>query len=387
MKTIFTLLFLPCVLFAQKNMRGIVLDQVTRKPLEFVDVYSANEYTSSNAEGKFEIGISGDTINFGLIGYERLSRALDDFGPTVDTIYMKSKFLELNEVVVTNEVISLGDFIRIGKNYPFEPFTEAFFLRTSLKKNDSLLKLQDLSGLIRRKQLLATGKRPRPKNNVEVEITNMRKTAKKENEIYFEMWGFRQLDNIISSIAMSPKFYDFEKSISEDGTLDKLEFKANSSHNNPSSRGYYIIDPNDIAIQEFYLVEDRSNTVPFEENWGVKYRTVFFEKNIHFKKNRENGLYYMDKAKINATVELYDKDRPYVPIMYDASYVWLGANQIKAKVRENVSSNKDVLKLDYPYNKTFWSNQKTFMLTGEMKSFIKNLKKEQGENQYISNIE
>lgn len=376
MKT--TLLYIYIVPFftmAQTVFKGIVLDESTKEPIEFVDVISNRNYTISNNDGQFEIEIDSNRIDFQMLGYEKISKKANHLKLSGDTILLKSKFVELDEVVVTNKTFPLGDYIKIGGNYPFESFSEAFFLRMLLKKNDTIQKLQDISGLIRRKQLLATGEKPKPKNNVEVQITNMRRAVRKEDEIYFEMWGFDQMDKMFSSIAMSPKLYDFGKNTSLDKNLTKLTFKAKSLQHNLSAYGHYVINSSDKAIQDFYLI-DPNPADSYEENSDVKYRTIFFEMNINYKKDINDNQYYMDKAKINATVELFDKDNlKNEPIIYNASYIWFGLNRIDYTVKRNVSSSKDVFKLDFPYNDSFWKGQNILLLTDEMQSFLNSLPK------------
>ncbi len=376
MKT--TLLYIYIVPFftmAQTVFKGIVLDESTKEPIEFVDVISNRNYTISNNDGQFEIEIDSNRIDFQMLGYEKISKKANHLKLSGDTILLKSKFVELDEVVVTNKTFPLGDYIKIGGNYPFESFSEAFFLRMLLKKNDTIQKLQDISGLIRRKQLLATEEKPKPKNNVEVQITNMRRAVRKEDEIYFEMWGFDQMDKMFSSIAMSPKLYDFGKNTSLDKNLTKLTFKAKSLQHNLSAYGHYVINSSDKAIQDFYLI-DPNPADSYEENSDVKYRTIFFEMNINYKKDINDNQYYMDKAKINATVELFDKDNlKNEPIIYNASYIWFGLNRIDYTVKRNVSSSKDVFKLDFPYNDSFWKGQNILLLTDEMQSFLNSLPK------------
>ncbi|VAW10500.1 hypothetical protein MNBD_BACTEROID03-1723, partial [hydrothermal vent metagenome] len=145
MKLLAYLFLAPLCFFAQSPVIGIVVDKETKKPLELVDVVAEDTYTSTNVEGKFEIDTSGRTISFNLIGYEEFSKDFELLSRPLDTVFLESKFLELDEVIVTNKEFSLADFIRIGVNYPFEPFTEAFFMRAHLTKNDSILKLQDIS--------------------------------------------------------------------------------------------------------------------------------------------------------------------------------------------------------------------------------------------------
>ncbi|UII76431.1 carboxypeptidase-like regulatory domain-containing protein [Flagellimonas sp. HMM57] len=386
MRLFITLLFLSFYICAQNTIQGVVLDVATKKPLEFVDAYTEGNHTLTNSNGWFELEVATDSIHFNLIGYEKFSKSVEKNHTTVDTLFMRSQFYELNEVVVTNKGFSLGDFISIGKNYPFEPYTESFFMRTLLKRNDSIIKLQDINGLIRRKQLLATSKKPRPKNNIKVHVTNMRKTAILENNIYFEMWGFAKIDRAFSSIYISPKDYDFKENLAEDGKKNKLTFKLRDTFENSSAKGYYIIDSQDMAVEEYYFVGN-GPTEEFTQKRGIKYRNVFYEINIHFLKDKETALYYMNKAKLNAKVELFDGDNP-SPIMYEANYVWFGLNLVKTdKIKENAPKTKDVLKLDYPYNKIFWDNQKFLLLTDEMKSFIKELQNSNSKNEYNINID
>ncbi len=380
------LLLFPLCLYPQKMVQGVVLDKDTKKPLEFVDVYTKDDHTLTNADGRFELEVTGDSIHFNLIGYEKFSKIVERNTTILDTVLMRSKFYELDEVVITNTALSLKDFIRIGKNYPFEPYTESFFMRTLLKRNDSIIKLQDINGLIRRKQLLATKTKPMPKNNIKVHVTNMRKAAIKENDIYFVMWGFAGMDKALSSIAVSPKYFDLEANLSDNSGKNKLMFKAKSTNENPSAKGHYIINSQDMAIEEYYFIDDRP-TKEFTQKRGIKYRNVFYEVNVHFFKDKETCLYYLGKAKLNAKVELYDGDNP-IPIMYDASYVWFGLNLVKTdKIKENVSKTKDVLKLDYPYDETFWNNQRFLLLTDEMKSFIKELQNSNSQNEYNTNMD
>ncbi len=386
MRLFVILLLLPVGLYAQRTINGVVLDSETKKPLEFVDVYTKDSYTLTNADGKFELEVERGSIHFNLIGYEKTTRDIESNSTVLDMVYMKSKFYELDEVLITNTSLSLKDFIRVGKNYPFEPYTESFFMRTLLKRNDSIIKLQDINGLIRRKQLLATGKKPRPKNNIGVHVANMRKAAIKENDIYFEMWGLAGMDKVLSSIAVSPKYFNLEANLSKNGTKNKLMFKAKSTYENLSAKGRYIIDSQDMAIEEYYFIDDRP-TKEFTQKRGIKYRNVFYEVNVHFSKNKETALYYMDKAKLNVKVELYEGGN-LIPIMYDASYVWFGLNLVKTdKIKENVSKTKDVLKLDYPYDEAFWNNQNFLLLTDEMKSFIKELQNSNSKNEYNTNMD
>ncbi|MEE9362522.1 MAG: carboxypeptidase-like regulatory domain-containing protein [Cellulophaga sp.] len=383
MKVVLFFLLTPLMLLSQNSIKGIVVDSDTKQPLEFVDVYTINQYTATNADGKYEITTNKETVSFNLIGYEQQTYFLKET-TVADTVFLKSTYYSLDEVVLFDEEFSLKNYMTIQGNYPFEDYSEAFFLRISLKRNDSIVKLQDINGIVSRKQLLANKKNPYPKKNVVVRVANMRKAGHKEKNIRFNIWSFEELLRAVSGIAMSAKHYNFEEQSSKEKDKTRLVFKANEAHKNPFTRGHYIINSSDNAIEKFYLIQDFKEG-SFKPGRTIKYRTVFYEVTVNFKKNKSKNLYYMDKAKVNATVEVFE-DENLVPIIYSAEYIWIGLNQVEAKIKRNVSSRKDIFKLQYPYNEVFWQQQKLLLPTAEMKKFIKSIKDASVKSDYISNF-
>lgn len=367
-------------LIAQNLYKGIVADSLTGNPIEFVDVYHKNYQTYTNADGIFSLPGLTDTIKLSHLAYKKRKISISDFN--ADTIFLVNQLVTLNEVTVFQERIKLGEYIKIGRNYPFDPFTEKFFLRTVLKKNDEILKMQDLVGLISRKQLLATGSRPMPKNNLRFTATQMRKAGKKEDELYFEMWGIEKINSVLTSIAMSPEFYNFHEDISKDSSHIKLAFKANDAHSNKSSKGHYVIKKADNAILEFNLMEGLGAGV-FEERAGVRYRTSSIEIKVYFKKRDDK--YYLDKGKINAQVELFIEDQE-GPTIYDAEYIWITQDIVSDKTFKKMSPYKDIFKLDKEYEKSFWDNQAILSFTSEMKKFIEKTEAFSEKKEYWTNL-
>ena len=384
----FFLLFIFCLivsanLYAQKSFTGIILDKDTNLPLEFVDVYNEFDYTSSNADGKFAFYTEGTNVNFNLLGYKNLSKYIEDINS--DTIYLKSKFYELDEVVVSNnnEPI-LNVFKKIESNYPFNPYTESFFLRSSLKKGDELVKLQDISGIVQRKALLSTSKSPLPKKNYLVNVENMRKAGIDEREVYFEMFSLEELFTAMTSIYVNPKSYHFDQTSSEDSLFTKFSFSPKPT-SKFSSKGYYIVNTEDLAFNEFYLIND-SKEQAFHEKGEFKYRTIFYEVNVRFKKNQNDAKYYIDKASINATVEVTDSSAKLE--LYNAKYHWYTHGLVDLEVKKNVPNKKDLFRINKPYINEFWQNQNQLLLTAEMETFLNKLtSSSRNEYNIISNIE
>lgn len=89
------------------------------------------------------------------------------------------------------------------------------------------------------------------------------------------------MDKVLSSIAVSPKYFNLEANLSDDSGKNKLMFKAKSTYENPSAKGHYIIDSQDMAIEEYYFLNDRP-TKEFTHKRGIRYRNVFYEVKVIF---------------------------------------------------------------------------------------------------------
>lgn len=373
---ILLIIFLPISLTAQYKVSGVVLDQASSKPLEFVDIYNEEANTSSNENGRFEFSTKDSIINFNLLGYEKKTFSISQIKR--DTIFLKKKFFELDEVIISDldEPIK-AVFKQIVSNYPLEPYSETFFMRSLLKKENEIIKLQDISGLVERQTLFSTSKNPMPKNNYKVEIKNMRKAGDKEKDIYFEMFSLEEFFKAITSLYMNPKFYDYEMKAVKDETFIKYYFKP-KQNSELSSNGFYLVHSKDNAFNEYYLI-DEGNNKPFKERGDIKYRTYYYELNIKFKKDQIDKKHYLDIAKLIAKVEVINQDNK--SIFYEAEYQWLAQNHGDFKVDKNTSMSKDLFKMDEPYDPNFWQNQNQLLLTEEMQKFLIGLNKSE-KNEY-----
>jgi len=380
----FILIFLliPISSIAQQKISGIILDKETSKPLEFVDVYNKETNTSSNVEGRFEFSTKDSIVNFNLLGYEKKMFPIDQFQG--DTIFLNNKFLELDEVVISDlDQPIKAVFKQIVVNYPLEPYSESFFMRCVLKKNDKIIKLQDINGLVERQTLFSTSKSPMPKNNYNVEVENIRKAGIKEKDIYFEMFSFEEFFKAITSLYMSPKLYDYKMKPSKDGQFIKYYFSP-KQNNELASKGFYIVNSDDNAFNEYYLLNEEKKKV-YQERGDIKYRTYFYELSVRFKKDEKSTKYFLDIAKLTAKVEVIDEENK--SIFYNAEYQWIAQNQSDFKVDNNTSMSKDLFRLDKDYVPEFWQNQSELLLTEEMKKFVNGLENiDQNEYKIISNI-
>lgn len=84
--------------------KGIIVDKETRKPIEFVSIYTKDGDkifgAMSNERGEFNVNFSFQTLFFSHINYEKIEIVKSDLG---DTVYLVPTNIVLNEVVVSNK--------------------------------------------------------------------------------------------------------------------------------------------------------------------------------------------------------------------------------------------------------------------------------------------
>ena len=111
------LFFISLTSLAQ--VKGVVKDSVSGKPISFVNIWVENERlgTTSEEDGTFSLNVSKEkNIIFSALGYEKRTVKADK----VVSISLAPKVFELNEVVIekpkaTKEVV-VGDFSGIDLN-------------------------------------------------------------------------------------------------------------------------------------------------------------------------------------------------------------------------------------------------------------------------------
>jgi len=256
-------------------------------------------------------------------------------------------------------------------------------MRCVLKKDDEIVKLQDLNGLIERQTLFSTSKSPMPKNNYTIEIKNMRKAGIEEDDVHFEMFSFDEFFQAIISLYMSPELYNYKLTPSQDKEFIKYNFTP-TEESKLKSEGYYLVNQEDHAFNEYYMI-NRDDENAFKERGDIRYRTYFYELDVKFKKNSQDDKYYLNIAKLTAKVEVRNEDKN--PNFYTTEYYWIAGNQGDYEVKDNTSLKRDLFKINKDYDAIFWKNQNQLLLTKEMKEFLNSLETDKN-NEYktISNL-
>lgn len=367
-------------LFSQNRLNAVILDFETKKPVEYVDIFNETNFTTTNSEGKFLFVSEQDSVKVRLMGYKTIYTTFKKIKS--DTIFLESKFEILDEIVIGNSNSIKNIYEEINKNYSFVPHTELFFLRCLLRKDGEIFKLQDLNGLVKRKTLFSTSKKPIHKKKYEIEVLNMRKAGIKEEDVYFKMFSFKQILDLTTSIEIDIKKYNFTEKQSENAEYTKYYFAPKSEKKSIIS-GYYLVNNNDKAIIEFQWNKRSGPKKVFTEKRGVKYRTTSFELFISFKKKISTDKYFLDKAKLKGNLELINEDKTSI---YNVVYSWIRLDKTSKKIKKKTSIKKDIFKLKKTFKPEFWNKQGCLLLTNEMSEFLEKLESSQNEFKTITNI-
>ncbi|WP_299326396.1 hypothetical protein [uncultured Maribacter sp.] len=386
MKLPFFLLFLFSIFsHSQNNTSALVVDSADNSPLEFVGVYNSKDHTMTNADGRFQFSSSLDSIIVYSVGYDKLTTTSQKIK---DTIYLNKSVLELNEVTVTNEKTlwqKVGDSVR--SNYPTYPYKEKFLLRGVLRYNGEITRIQDIQGKLERRTLLYTKEIDPDKKDFKVELTNMRKVGlvKDEKKVYFIFETFYQLFMNFTPINATGDAFDLTESTFENGNKINLSFHTKPEFDNEKVVGYYIINNEDHAIERILIEIDFKNN-PYKEDGETRFRTVSVEKEIYLSKSSENNKYHIASAKYDVKVELTDEQNSYTSF-YDVSFILTTSdNEGDFDIKKNVSSSKDLFKIKYPYDQSYWNSQNQLLLTDEMLEFIEKVQDPNSEFKVKSNI-
>ncbi len=129
---------------AIKVFTGKVIDNTTRKPVVFANVYliGSSLGTVTNAEGEFVLKVPSTELNrkvgFSNLGYKNLEIALSDLKSNNNVIRLEIAATPLEEVIIRSdnpiELLKMA-YRRIDENYNTDPEMEVGFYRETVKQN------------------------------------------------------------------------------------------------------------------------------------------------------------------------------------------------------------------------------------------------------------
>lgn len=370
----FKLIFLRCVLFltttclfSQDGITKILWDKINDKPIAYATIKGGTFYAISNEDGFFEFDNDFDSLTIQNVAYEtlRISRVSLQ---KKDTIYMMPTVYKLDEVVVEKDDRFNTVVKTIVTDYALEPHQESFFLRAIVRKNDSIYKIVDFSGLLERKTLFGTIKHPFPKENYIVQVDNVRKVGMENRILDFELFSFEKLLTQIASVYFSPKVFDITYQISEDYT--KMTFNP-KNNKDTFIRAVYVVDNECNTFNQVEVIYDNKDA-NFEHKKDVKFRTLYAHTKSNFQRNTMTNKLQLNMAVFKADTEVFtNKDRA----VFKVEYVFYATPLlVHKKINPNVNIKKDIFDINGKYNSVYWENNEILPLTTEMQSFIREMK-------------
>jgi hypothetical protein len=344
----------------------MIADKITKLPLENVSIFNYKDNSTTNQEGLFVFVSGKNEINFNLLGYNSVKTTFEAIEKQ-DTIYMEAKAFELKEIVVTNlEPFIKKVYDKMPDNY-ISNYTSNFFLRNVLKKDNSIVVLQDIHA--------KRGKNASPKSVSAIEVLNMRKMSffEKKDIVDFAFPDFKEFLGG-SFPALDQNVFTEEEY--NDVDYRKILYEAEKENaQGQISSGYFIINRKDYAVVEFFLaVYDNPEVVPYQKFKlsSTQYRTTKYERLIRYAKNSALNKYYLNLSRLDAQVEVLADKKGEKSFYFNLTMDYFITNSItNEKVESNFAVDKDVFKAKFPYSADFWNNQNQLPLTKELKDFLK----------------
>lgn len=365
------------------QLKGVVVDKSTKLPLENVVIFNERDNSITNSEGAFVFVSTKNQINFNLLGYNEIATTFDAL-VNRDTIFMDTKAMELKEVVIINaDSFMKKVFDKMSVNL-LKDYTTDFFLRNVLKKDSTIVSLQDVYG-----------KRSRSNDNKDInsiELLNMRKISLLERKK--ASLKFPDFKEFFSSLFPTLEGYYFKEEDFNHKEYKKISFLGKQKNEwGQSIKGYFIINSIDYAIVEYSIeMIDVYDSAPFKRALviGPLHRTSKYNRLYRYSKDNTQNKYFLSGAKIEIGVEVLDDKKQEKGYFLNLSMDYFITSSISTeKVKSNFSIDKDIFEAKFPYSAEFWDNQNQLPLTLELKSFLNRVnenKAKKKEYEFIGNF-
>lgn len=351
------------VLNAQDKNIKLLWDKANNIPIPFATIKGNTNYCLSNEEGYFEI-FEDEKFSIQNISYNTLEMSKSEILKK-DTIFMKSKVFELNEVVVKKEDIYSKMAKTVIREYAFIPHTEKFFLRVVVKKNNEIYKIIDFSGYIEKQTLFETSEVKMPRDNYKVQIENIRKAGIEDRIVDYALFNFNEFYLYITSVVSPPDLYNLSYEFSDDNKTTKIIAKPKKIEIINSNNQYILNE--DFTFGEAELNHNLENS-PYEKLGKHKHRTTNVYKKSSFQRNPFNNKMQLNKAIFKATTEVV-KERD-IKEIFEATYYYYSIPVKNIKIENNISLKKDMFDIKFDYNEEYWKSNEVLSLTNEMQEFI-----------------
>lgn len=369
--------------YSQNTIKKVLWNKIDNIAVQYANLNQDGFESISNENGEISINPVGGKLSISNVSYELLEVEQNYFR-SIDTIILQPKIFSLDEVLISNTDRYDKMFSTVATEYALEPHVERFFIRATIRKNNKLYKIVDLSGLVEKKVLFGTTKKEMPKKNYKINIENIRKVGIEFKEYDFEFYSLKTILNLSVTSYLNPTKYKFTYLDDDNSNIYKIEAKPKDS-TETKVKGHYFVNSHDNTFNEIYI-EHNLVDAEFTKIKNIKYRTLFFETRSKFKRNSNTFKYQLNQSIITYKTIVFNKD---VKDIFDITYVYtaIPENNI-TEFKNNINIDKDMFELSGNYDSSYWQNNEILPLTDEIQNFINavNTKTKKPNFRTINNI-
>jgi hypothetical protein len=388
-KFLFLFFFSSFYTFSQNKVEKYLFDLDTKEPLKAATINNSKNNTITNDDGHFIFYSENDSIVIRMMGYNELQTTFKELGRSQDTIYLRQSPIILDEIILQDyKRLVFKIYGNIQKNYAHTAHVDAFFLRCILKKNDSIILLEDVSGEIKRNSMFTS--KEVTDLNFEFNLLNQRKIGVFSKNKMVEEIELNTLENLFtwfSTAFINPDEFEFIEEKMIDSNFTKVNYKPFQKYQNKAV-GFYIINNNNKSIKEFFSKTNPlfADEIVFKEKFGLKWRTIGNELLIKYNKDNNTGKNFISSSKLKQRLELFNRKKE--KIVYDIEYQLITTEPFAniQKFKSNVKNDKELFKLEVDFDPLFWENQNQLPLTKELNDFIRNTRNYDKDYKIISNF-
>jgi hypothetical protein len=345
-------------------IKGKIIDQNTKKPIVYGNVYVTNTSvgTVSNSEGEFILKIpkalQNKPVNFSFMGYKTISNSLADLKSADNIISLTPETVYIKEVIVrSNDPITLikSAVRNVPANYGSSAYLCTAFYRESIMQNKQYVGIAEAVLNIYKARYTSEVEADR------IKVFKGRKSqdVKKMDTLIFKLQGGTNVA-LLLDLAKNPEsfmtestFEDYEYqpvSITnvEGRETYVIEFNQKKDIQEPYYQGRIYLDVNTLAIKkaEFGL---SPNGIQFADKYLVKKKPA--DTNV----KTVSGMYSVDYRDVNGKWTL-NHVRYEVKFKVDKKRQWF--SKVYTSTVDLAITDKDTLNVaKFKYSESFKPNQ------------------------------
>ena len=296
----------------RRKVRGRIIGEQDNEVLAYATIWlpATWEGTIANADGYFEFNLppdpTADTIAISHMGYETRHIPISEFGDSVNTIYLQSSLIPIQEVMIRRSnptyLIRLA-LSRIPENNSKEPVIETAFYRETIQKNEAFVSVSEAVVDVYKPGYESL-------SNEQVKLIRGRKNIDftKEDTLMVKLKAGLETSFLLDIIRNRPEFlqeeyfhkYEYRMSdivVIQDNLAYAIDFKQKATTDPPHYTGRIYIDLNNFAFRsmEFEVdpktISSIANSMVLRKPRKIKVKPISASYLVNYKS--EGNLYHI----------------------------------------------------------------------------------------------